>query len=223
MNIAPGLTNGGPGGLIYGFIFVWIGNLSVFSTLCEVLSIAPTSGGQYHWVAMLAPSSCSKFLSYITGWMTLAGWQGTCAAASYLFATMLQGLVSFTTPSYQATTWQGTLILFLCIIVAVFINTLISSMLPKLEGTLLIVHILAFFGILISLVTFTDSTDASYMFREFRNDGNWPTQGLSFFVGLLGCVYCFVGKHRHLPTLVLYMLMFVSIRRRLFFSRMATI
>ncbi|KAH7110959.1 hypothetical protein EDB81DRAFT_831331, partial [Dactylonectria macrodidyma] len=72
MNFAPGLANGGPAGLVYGFIFVWIGNLSVFSTLCELVSIAPTSGGQYHWVAMLAPRWCSKFLSYITGWLTLA-------------------------------------------------------------------------------------------------------------------------------------------------------
>ncbi|KAF4332543.1 amino acid polyamine transporter I [Fusarium beomiforme] len=95
MSLAPGLANGGPSGLIYGFTFVWIGNLSVFSTLCELISIAPMSGGQYHWVAMLAPRSCSKFLSYVTGWLTLAGWQGTCAASSYLTGTMLQGLIAF--------------------------------------------------------------------------------------------------------------------------------
>ena len=28
---------------------------------------APTSGGQYYWVSMLAPPYCRKFLSYITG------------------------------------------------------------------------------------------------------------------------------------------------------------
>lgn len=28
---------------------------------------APTAGGQYHWVSMLAPSRSQKFLSYITG------------------------------------------------------------------------------------------------------------------------------------------------------------
>lgn len=195
MNISPGLTNGGPAGLLYGFIFVWIGNLSIFSTLCEILSIAPTSGGQYHWVSMLAPASCSKFLSYITGWMTLAGWQGTCAAASYLFATMLQGVAKFMVPAYEPTTWQGTLILIMCIIVSVMINTLISSMLPKLEGMLLIVHILAFFAVLITLVTFTPSSDARSMFSEFRNDGGWSNQGLSFLVGLTGCIYCFVGEY----------------------------
>ena len=28
---------------------------------------APTAGGQYHWVSMLAPQYCQKLFSYITG------------------------------------------------------------------------------------------------------------------------------------------------------------
>ncbi|KAM4066051.1 amino acid permease [Hirsutella rhossiliensis] len=173
-SFAPGLQNGGPAGLVYGFIFVWIGNLSVFSTLCELVSIAPTSGGQYHWVAMLAPRSCSKFLSYITGWLTL-------------------GLVVFMSTSYTPRTWQGTLILWLCILVAVLINTLVNSMLPKIEGMVLVLHIVCFFAVLITLVTLGAHGDAAHVFLEFRNTGAWPTQALSWFVGLLGYVFSFAG------------------------------
>lgn len=193
MSFAPGLNNGGPGGLIYGFIFVWIGNLSVFSTLCELVSMAPTAGGQYHWVAMLAPRWCSKFLSYVTGWLTLGGWQGTAASSSYLTGTMLQGLITLTIPSYNPNTWQGTLICWLCVLVAVFINTVVSSLLPKLEGMILVLHIIGFFAVLITLVTFGAHGDASGVFLTFRNEGMWPTQGLSFFVGLLGVVFAFAG------------------------------
>ncbi|KAM0123718.1 hypothetical protein ACHAO1_011231, partial [Botrytis cinerea] len=50
--------------------------------------MAPTSGGQYHWVSMLAPPSCAKFLSYLTGWLTLGGWQGSVASGGYLTGTM---------------------------------------------------------------------------------------------------------------------------------------
>ncbi|KAK2616281.1 hypothetical protein QQS21_000715 [Conoideocrella luteorostrata] len=193
MSFAPGLSNGGPAGLIYGFIFVWIGNLSIFSTLCELVSMAPTSGGQYHWVAMLAPRSCSKFLSYLTGWMTLGGWQGTSVSAGFLTGTMLQGLIHFLVPSYDAQKYQGTLMLWLCVIVAVLINTVVSSMLPKLEGMILVCHILGFFAILITLVTFGAHGDAEHVFLEFRNGGEWPTQTLSWFVGLLGVVFAFAG------------------------------
>jgi len=59
--------SGGPAGLIYGFIFVWAGILCVYMTLGELASMIPTSGGQYHWVSILAPESVKKPLSYITG------------------------------------------------------------------------------------------------------------------------------------------------------------
>lgn len=193
MNFAPGLSNGGPAGIIYGFLFVWSGTICVFSCLCELVSIAPTSGGQYHWVAMLAPRSCSKFLSYITGWLTIAGWQGTCAAGGFLTGTMIQGIIVFMKPEYDAKTWQGTLMVWFCVLIAVFINTVVSSLLPKIEGMILILHIVGFFAVLITLVTFGASASAEDVFQTFRNEGMWPTQGLSWFVGLLGCVFSFVG------------------------------
>ncbi|RKL16410.1 hypothetical protein BFJ68_g5022 [Fusarium oxysporum] len=193
MNFAPGLSNGGSAGLIYGYIFVWIGVLSSFACLCELVSIAPMAAGQYHWVAMLAPPRYAKYLSYITGWMNLAGWQGTSAAAGFLTATMIQGLVIFTTPSYEAHTWHGSLMIWACVLVAIIINTVVSALLPILEGMILILHLIGFFAILITLLVFRDNDNGTEVFTEWRNSGNWPTQGLSWFVGLLGCVFSFTG------------------------------
>lgn len=63
----PDYVNGGSAGLIYGYIVIWAGTLSTFVSISELASIAPTAGGQYHWVSMLAPKYCRKFLSYLTG------------------------------------------------------------------------------------------------------------------------------------------------------------
>jgi choline transport protein len=41
-----GLLNGGPAGIIWGFLVCWIGTLSTFTVIAEVASMAPTSGGQ---------------------------------------------------------------------------------------------------------------------------------------------------------------------------------
>ena len=60
-------SSGGPAGLVYGFLLVWLGNLSVFITMGELVSMIPTAGGQYHWVSILAPRQSKKFLSYVTG------------------------------------------------------------------------------------------------------------------------------------------------------------
>jgi hypothetical protein len=35
---------------------------------------APTSGGQYHWVSLLAPTSASIQLSWVTGWISVLAW-----------------------------------------------------------------------------------------------------------------------------------------------------
>lgn len=188
-----GLENGGPAGIIYGFILIWIGNLSVFSTLSELISMAPTSGGQYHWVSMLAPRSSAKFLSYITGWLTVGGWQGAVASGGFLTGTLIQGLIVLTVPSYDPKGWQGTLLYWAVIFFAVFINTVISSTLPKFEGLILILHIIGFFVIMIPLVILGPHNDTADVFNTWLNGGGWPTQGVSFFVGLIGNVFAFVG------------------------------
>ncbi|KAL8685422.1 MAG: hypothetical protein Q9218_007772 [Villophora microphyllina] len=189
-----GLTNGGPAGLVYGFLFAWIGTLAVFLTLAEMVSMAPTSSGQYHWVAMLAPPWCRKFLSYLTGWLTVAGWQAFVASACYLCGTLIQGLIVLENPSYQPKLWHGTLLFWASAACAVFVNTVVSRALPALEGFILVFHVLGFFAILIPLVYLSPHSSPHDVFGRFYNGGGWPTQGLSFFVGLIGNVFAFLGE-----------------------------
>lgn len=41
-----GLLNGGPAGVVWGFLINWIGTISVYTVLGELASSAPTAGGQ---------------------------------------------------------------------------------------------------------------------------------------------------------------------------------
>lgn len=147
-----GLTNGGSAGLIYGYLFVWFGTICVFTTMAEMASIAPTAGGQYHWVSMLAPASCRNFLSYITGWLVIAGWEAILAGGGYLTGTMIVALIQLNHPTYVPQLWHGTLLFWATIAYALFVNTLLGSTLPKIELLMLIIHVVGFFAILIPLV-----------------------------------------------------------------------
>lgn len=60
--------DGGPAGLLYGFLFVWVGYAAVVASMGELVSMWPTAGGQYHWTHRLAPRSWKNVLSYVTGW-----------------------------------------------------------------------------------------------------------------------------------------------------------
>lgn len=77
----------------------------------ELASMMPTAGGQYHWIGVLAPDSCKRFLSYVAGkvltslirfgratdndigWITVAGWTLGTAAAAFTSSSMIQALI----------------------------------------------------------------------------------------------------------------------------------
>ncbi|KAI3390864.1 hypothetical protein diail_8474 [Diaporthe ilicicola] len=195
---ATGFLNGGTAGLVWQFILVWGGTLSTFVTIGELASMAPTAGGQYHWVNMLAPKSFRNFLSYITGWMTVLAWVATIATGAYLSATMIQALCLINWPDYANVFagWQGTLISWAVVLVCVFFNTVVGSLLPKVEGSFMLLHVLGFFAILIPLVYCAPKATAAEVFGSttgYQNQGMWPTYGVSFMVGTLGAAFSFVG------------------------------
>ncbi len=75
---------------------------------------------------------------------------------------------------------------------AVFINTVASKTLAQFEGLILVLHVLGFFAVLVPLVYLAPHGDSS-LFSTFVNAGGWPTQGLSFMIGLPAAVFSLVG------------------------------
>ncbi|ORY15045.1 choline transport protein [Clohesyomyces aquaticus] len=185
--------NGGSAGSIYEFIIVWLGTLTSFLTMGELASMAPTAGGQYHWVSMLAPRSSRKFLSYLIGWLTLMGWQAIVASGCYLCASLVQGLVVLNDPTYHPTAWQLILLYWATLVLSLFVNTFISHQLPNIESVILILHTFGFFAILIPMVYFAPHADAKQVFTSFENGGAWPSDGLSLLIGCIGPSFSILG------------------------------
>lgn len=129
-----------------------------------------------------------------SGWLMVVGWQAAAASEGYLVGSLIQGLIIMNNDTYSPQPYQVTLLLWASIFFAVFINTVVSSALPKIEGLMLILHVLGFFGILIPLVYLSAHIDANTVFTTFLNEGGWKTQGLSFMVGIIGPVFNFLGK-----------------------------
>ncbi|MCJ1426816.1 hypothetical protein MMC29_004719, partial [Sticta canariensis] len=188
-----GLNNGGPSGLIYGFIFTWIGSILQALVMAEMASMIPLAGGQYNWVAILSPPSCSKFLSYLTGWMTVISWQAALASSAFLGGTMIQGLLVLNYEGYNFKKWHGTLLLYAIIALSLFVNTYFARLLPKIESMVLFVHVVGFFCILIPLVYLAPHGSPKDVFATFNNGGGWGTEGLSFFIGLSTSMFAFIG------------------------------
>ncbi|OBT68100.1 hypothetical protein VE03_01538 [Pseudogymnoascus sp. 23342-1-I1] len=193
MTSAFALINGGTAGLIWGYLIVWMGYMLVFATIAEMASMAPTSGGQYHWVSEFAPRKWQRFVSYTVGWTSVLGWQTGLASLTFLTGTMIQGLLILNRPGYVPENWHGTLFVIAITAFCIIFNTFLAKKLPMVEGMVLIIHILGFFAVLIPLWVLAPRSSAADVFTTFSNFGGWKTTGLAFMVGLLSPIYTLIG------------------------------
>lgn len=181
--------------MIYTYIGGLVGTGAVVFSMAEMASMAPTSGGQYHWVSEFAPESCQKFLSYVTGWLCVLGWHTGIAGCSYTVANMLIGVIAINYPdSYEPQQWHGTLFVIAVAVLAVVFNTFLAQKLPLLEGFILITHVFGFFGILIPLWVLAPRRTAANVFGSIEDRGGWNNNGLSCLIGLVGPIYALIGK-----------------------------
>ncbi|KAF7178962.1 hypothetical protein CNMCM7691_007786 [Aspergillus felis] len=189
-----GLINGGKGGMIYTYLGGLAGFSFVILSMAEMASMAPTSGGQYHWVSEFAPLSCQCILSYITGWVCVLGWHTGIAGCCYTVANMMVGVVAINYPeTYTYEPWHVTLLVIAVALIALLFNTLLAQKLPLIEGIILVIHCFGFFGILIPLWALSPRPAASEVFGSIEDRGGWGNNGLACLVGLVGPIYALIG------------------------------
>ncbi|CAG8401060.1 unnamed protein product [Penicillium salamii] len=185
-----GLYNGGLPGLFYSYVWTFVGFGFIIASISEMASMAPTSGGQYHWVSEWSSPRYQKFLSYITGWMSVLAWQAGAASGSFLTGTIIQGLISVRDPDYEPQNWQGTLFVFAMVLVIYIFNVYASDIMPILNNLLMILHVLSWAVILIVLWAMAPRRSAEAVFlTEWKNLGGWSSMGLSVMIGQISAIY----------------------------------
>jgi amino acid transporter len=181
--------------MFWSYIWTFIGFGFIIASLSEMASIAPTDGGQYHWVSEFASPRYQKFLSYITGWMSVLAWQAGTASGSFLTGTIIQGLISVRNPDYDPKGWQGTLLVFSMVLVSYVFNVYAADLMPILSNILMILHVLCWAVILIVLWAMSPHRTAEAVFvTDWQNLGGLPTMGLSVMVGQISAIYGCLSK-----------------------------
>ncbi|KAL8850881.1 MAG: hypothetical protein Q9221_004194 [Calogaya cf. arnoldii] len=192
-NLLFALTNGGTGGLFWGFTVACFACIFIYLSMAEMASISPTAGGQYHWVSEFSPRWCQKYLSYITGWLLAIGWQGAIVGLSFVAGTIVQGLITLNNPAYEPKQWHGTLLVIAAVAIAIAVNVFLSKALPIAEIPILILHVFGLFAIIIPLLVMAPKNDARTALLTVTNDGGWSTTGTSFMIGLLTVLSSMMG------------------------------
>ncbi|PWY69318.1 GABA permease [Aspergillus eucalypticola CBS 122712] len=180
-----GVTSGGPPVMVFSFIGVSLLTLAVAIPMAEMCSMYPVAGGQYSWVAALAPPRISRQLSYITGWFMLIGLLAMGATNNSIAAQFVLGMANLVFPSYEIQRWQTVLVAYLVAILAAAINIWGPHLLNRLARFILIWNITAFFiTVIVLLATNDHKQSASFVFVEFQNFTGWD-RAMAAIVGIL--------------------------------------
>ncbi|KAH9907150.1 amino acid/polyamine transporter I [Xylariomycetidae sp. FL2044] len=194
VSLSVGFTNGGYAGLFWCWITTTVAYTAIVASLAEMASMAPTAGGQYHWVSEFAPPGYQKLLSYVSGWMTTLGWLASLASSVYVIAFQVQACLNVTRPDYEFTGWQIVLIMWAILAATVAFNTWGSSFFPQLETMSLIGHVVGFFVVMIPLWVLCEKNSAYDVFLSFSDQSGWDDMGMAYILSQIYVIWCCFGS-----------------------------
>ena len=194
VSLASGLVNGGFAGLFWTFLGTVLCYSTIVLSLAEMTSMAPTSGGQYHWVSEFAPSSCQKFLSYSAGWMSTLGWLASVASSVFVCSTLIQSMIEVGDEEFVFPNWQYTLISIAFLVITIGFNTVGAGALPMIETISLVGHLLCFVVIIVPLWIMCPKNSATEVFTSFVDSGGWGNVGTACLVSQVAVLYCNLGE-----------------------------
>ncbi|KAJ9652512.1 hypothetical protein H2198_008225 [Neophaeococcomyces mojaviensis] len=128
-----GITSGGPPVMVYSWLGVSAFSLLVAYSFAEMCSAYPSAGGQYSWMAILAPPRIARLLSYVTGWFMLTGIIAMGATNNFIGANFVLGMANLNNPNYVIERWHTVLVTYLIALVAAASNVTLSRHFEKLS------------------------------------------------------------------------------------------
>lgn len=124
----------------------------------------------------------------------MISWQALLAGTAYVCGTIIQGLVILNYPDYLPQRWHGSLLTCAVLATSCAMNISLGRHLPRFEAFMLVLFVGGFLGVLIPMTSLSTHKTAGEVFTVFQNLGGWSSTSLSFFVGYVTAINCFLGK-----------------------------
>ncbi|OCB86159.1 amino acid transporter [Sanghuangporus baumii] len=165
-----GISAGGPAVMIYSWIAICVLTLTVAYSMAEICSSLPVAGGQYSWVAVLAPPKIARGSSWVTGWLMITGILAMGATNNFVCANFILGQVNLTHSDFVIQRWQTVLVSYAVALFGMMVNIWGPHLLEKMSKAAITWNISAFIiTIVVILATNSNKQPASFVFQEFQN------------------------------------------------------
>jgi choline transport protein len=189
IGLSSGAFMGGPPLYIYGTLLMGFIAFCMAVNLSELVSAMPHSGGQYYWVAQLAPPRIRRPLSYLTGIFSWGDAVFTGASGSLAIPIMIFGMVTSTHPAFEYKGWMGFVGFQITTWLTFFLNVS-DRVLPYLGRVTLFFPVMIFCIMFVSLLAVSDKQSAEFVFSDIVNLSGW-SDGTAWMIGISAAHWCF--------------------------------
>ncbi|KAI0065129.1 APC amino acid permease [Artomyces pyxidatus] len=186
-----GLTTGGPGVMVWGWVIVAFFTMMVGLAMAEVCSAHPTSGGPYFWAAMLSRPENAPFASWITGWFNLLGQVAVTTGISFACANFISTASTLGT-DYVPTAGKTIGIYAAVLFTQGMINTFGVRILKYLNNVSVYWHAIGTTSLVIAILAKAPKLQSGkFVFRTFIDgtgvDGvGWSQRASPAYVAVIG-------------------------------------
>jgi choline transport protein len=171
-----GVESGGAPVMVWSWLGICVVALAVAYSMAEMCSAYPVAGGQYSWVAILAPKKWARGLSYLCGWFMLIGILTMGAVNNFIGANFLVGMAQLTHPdTYVIERWHVVLVSYLIALLACGSNIIAPHLLDKISRGILVWNITSFVVVIATILAMNNNKQsASFVFSDFTNFTGFP-------------------------------------------------
>ncbi|KAL9246248.1 hypothetical protein vseg_019808 [Gypsophila vaccaria] len=196
-----GLQYGGPAVMVYGWFIAGLFTMFVGSSMAEICSSYPTSGGLYYWSAMLAGPSWAPFASWITGWFNIVGQWAVTTSVDFSLAQLIQVIVLLSTGGKNGGGYVASKYVVIGLHGGILLLHAILNSLPiswlSFFGQLAAAWNVAGVFVLMTLIPLVakEKASAKFVFTHFNTDNGdgINSRVYMFLIGLLMSQYTLTG------------------------------
>ncbi|XP_077219842.1 bidirectional amino acid transporter 1 isoform X3 [Tasmannia lanceolata] len=196
-----GLNYGGPVVMTYGWLIAGFFTMAVGSSMAEICSSYPTSGGLYYWSAMLAGKNWAPFASWLTGWFNIVGQWAVTTSVDFSLAQLLQVIILLSTGGNNGGGYQASKYVVIgfhggILLIHAILNSLSITWLSLFGQIAALWNVIGVFVLMILIPTVaTHKASAKFVFTHFNSENNHGihSKPYIFVLGLLMSQYTLTG------------------------------
>ncbi|TPX07944.1 uncharacterized protein E0L32_010399 [Thyridium curvatum] len=190
----------GPMATSWGIIIIIPVYLCVSLTLAELISVYPTTGGQYHWASILAPPRVRRVMSYMTGFISWFAWITLAAASCGAIGTTCKSLIYYAEPDYEVQAWHNFLFYEATVVFAFSLNLFGKKLLSAIYSGIFMLSITSFVVFTAVTLAMQKTRQSSEVVWTSSTEGSgWPT-GVQVLIALASptIAFCPIDGSVHL-------------------------